>query len=140
MAGIVVEMIQVQSKDLQSLGKIIQNVSRGKLSCQLVQKGTFAQKVMKSSFMLNHFSCVQLFVNLWTVAHQTPLCPWDSTGKNTGVGGCILLQGVFPSRDQTHFCLCLLYWQAGSVPFVPPRKPMLLLRNKQITWEAIEGE
>ena len=25
------------------------------------------------------------------------LCPWDSPGKNTGVGGHSLLQGVFPS-------------------------------------------
>ena len=25
------------------------------------------------------------------------LCPWDSPGKNTGVGCCFLLQGIFPS-------------------------------------------
>ena len=24
------------------------------------------------------------------------LCPWDSLGKNTGVGGHALLQGIFP--------------------------------------------
>ena len=24
------------------------------------------------------------------------LCPWNSPGKNTGVGGCFLLQGIFP--------------------------------------------
>ena len=38
--------------------------------------------------MLSHFSRVQLFVTLWTVAHQAPL----STGKNTGVGCCALLK------------------------------------------------
>ena len=27
--------------------------------------------------------------------------PWDSPGHNTGVGSCSLLQGVFPTRDQT---------------------------------------
>ena len=37
-------------------------------------------------------------VGLWTVAHQV-LCPWDSPGKNTGVGchAC--------PRDQTPICL-----------------------------------
>ena len=35
--------------------------------------------------MLSDFNCVQLFVTLWTVAHRL-LCPWDSPGKNTGVG------------------------------------------------------
>ena len=28
-------------------------------------------------------------------AHQDPLCPWDSSGKNTGVGCHFLLQGSF---------------------------------------------
>ena len=27
------------------------------------------------------------------------LCPWDSPGKNTGVGCCALLQGIFRPRD-----------------------------------------
>ena len=39
------------------------------------------------------FSPVLLFVTLWTVAHQL-LCPWDSPGKNTGVGCHFLLQGI----------------------------------------------
>ena len=30
------------------------------------------------------------------------LCPWDSPGKNSGVGCCSPLQGTFRSRDQTH--------------------------------------
>ena len=29
------------------------------------------------------------------------LCPWNSPGKNPGVGGHFLLQGVFPTRDGT---------------------------------------
>ena len=39
------------------------------------------------------------------------LCPWDSPGKNTGVGCHALLQGIFPTQ--------------GSNPgIVPPGKPM----------------
>ena len=30
----------------------------------------------------------------WTV-HRSLLCPWDSPGKNTGVGSLSLLQGIF---------------------------------------------
>ena len=41
--------------------------------------------------VLNHFSRVQFFVTLWTVSHQL-LCPWDSLGKNTGVGCHFLLR------------------------------------------------
>ena len=133
MAGGMVELIQVQSKDLQDLGKIIQNVSRGKLSCQLVQKGTFAQKVMKGAFMLNHFSCVQLFVTLWIVAHQTPLCPWDSPGKNTRVGCYALLQGIFLTRGLNPCLLCLLHWQASSLPLVLPGISQSELSNGHIS-------
>ena len=39
---------------------------------------------------LNVLSHVQLLGTLWIVAHQAPL------GKNTGVGCCALLQGIFP--------------------------------------------
>ena len=44
---------------------------------------------------------VQLFTAPWAVARQTPLCPWDFPGKNTGVGCHFLLQGIFPPKDQT---------------------------------------
>ena len=41
---------------------------------------------------MKSLSRVQLFATPWTVAHQA-LCPWDSPGKNTGVGCHFLLQG-----------------------------------------------
>ena len=41
--------------------------------------------------LLSHFSCVQICVTSEMVAHQAP-CPWDSPGKNTGVGCHFLLQ------------------------------------------------
>ena len=50
-------------------------------------------------YVLSRFSRVQLFVSLWTVAHQA-LCPWDSPGKNTGVGCHFILQGSSQSKDQ----------------------------------------
>ena len=43
------------------------------------------------------------------------LCPWDSPGKDTGVGCHALLQGIFPARGLNLCLLCLLHWQAGSL-------------------------
>ena len=69
-------------------------------------------------------SRVWLFVTLWTVAARL-LCPWDSPGKNTGVGCHALLQGIFPTQGSNHYFLCLLHWQAGSLPLAPPGKPLI---------------
>ena len=41
-------------------------------------------------------SCVQLFVTPWIIAAR--LCPWNSQGKNTGVGSHLLLQDIFPNQ------------------------------------------
>ena len=62
--------------------------------------------------MLSCFTHVQLFVTLWTVDRQAPH-PWDSPGKNTGVGCHFLLQGIFPIQGPNLRLLCLLHWQAG---------------------------
>ena len=40
--------------------------------------------------------CLTL-VTPWTPARF--LCPWDSLGKNTGVGCHFLLQGIFPTQE-----------------------------------------
>ena len=59
----------------------------------------FLEPKMKKLYacMLSHFSHVQLFAILWTLAHRL-LCPWDSPGKNTGVGYHAFLQGIFPTQ------------------------------------------
>ena len=72
--------------------------------------------------MLSFFSHVQLLVTPWTIARQL-LCPWDSPGKNTGVGCHALLQGIFLTQGSSLNSLCLLHWQGGSLPLVPPGKP-----------------
>ena len=64
--------------------------------------------------VLSHFS----HAILRTVAHQL-LCPWDSPGKNTGVG----CHAFFQAQGSTHISLSFLHWQAGSL--------------SSITWEAL---
>ena len=53
------------------------------------------------------------------------LCPWDSPGKDTGVGCHALLQGIFPTKGSNPCLLCLLHWQARSLPLTLPGSPGL---------------
>ena len=50
--------------------------------------------------VLSSFSCVQIFATLWTECTRL-LCPWDSPGKNTGVGCHALLRGFSWPREWT---------------------------------------
>ena len=40
----------------------------------------------------------------------------DSPGKNSGVGCHAFLQGIFPTQVCSPCLLCLLHWQADSLP------------------------
>ena len=54
-------------------------------------------------------SRVWLFATPWTVATRL-LCPWNSPGKNTGVGCChFFLQGIFLTQRSNLDLLCLLH-------------------------------
>ena len=44
------------------------------------------------------------------------LCLWNSPGKNIGVGYHVLLQEIFLTQGSNPCLLCLLHWQAGSLP------------------------
>ena len=45
--------------------------------------------------------------------------------KNTAVGCHFLLPGIFPTQRSNPRLLCLLRWQVGSLPLVPPAKPKI---------------
>ena len=53
----------------------------------------------------------------------TLLCPWESPGKNTGVGCHALLQGIFLTQGLNPHLFRLLHLQASSLPPAPPGKP-----------------
>ena len=70
--------------------------------------------------VLSCFSCVSLWpCGPWPTRF---LCPWDSPQKNTGVGCHALLQGITSTQGSNLHFLCLLHWQAGSLPLAPPGK------------------
>ena len=89
------------------------------------------QNIFKSVYIL-HFFYHQLSVSCSVVSDSLQhhglqpvclLCPWDSPGRNTGVGGQSLLQGIFSTRDWTGdllHCRQILYdlSHQGNPPFL----------------------
>ena len=70
----------------------------------------------------------------WTVAHQAPL-PMEFSGRNTGVGCRFLLRGIFPTQGSKTHLLCLLHWQADSLPLLPLGSPIYkILINRRRQW------
>ena len=66
---------------------------------------------------------------LWAAAL---LCPWDSPGKNTGVGCHCLLQGIFPTQGSNPRLLHLLPLQADSLPTAPLGKLLVSFNLDQL--------
>ena len=60
------------------------------------------------------------------------LCPWDSPGKNTGVGCHDLLQGIFRTQGLNPHFLHFLHWQTGSLLLAPSGKPIFIHMYTQI--------
>ena len=84
-------------------------------------------------FSINHawvLSHIQLFVAPWTINCQAArlLCPWDFPGKNTGMGCHFLLQGIFLTQGLNPGLLCLLHWQADSLPLCRLGSPSTWVR------------
>ena len=68
-------------------------------------------------------SCPTLCDPMDYIACQAPLCPWDSPGKNTGVGCHVLLQRIFPAQGLNPGLLSLLQWQVDSLLLSHQGKP-----------------
>ena len=77
--------------------------------------------------MLSH---VRLCANLWTVAHQAPLSVGFAKQENWSGLPCPPTQGL-----NLHL-LCLLHWQVGSLPLVPPGKPPTHLIHRNVNRES----
>ena len=82
--------------------------------------------------LLHH---VQLFVTPWTVPPRL-LCPWDSSGKNTGKYSHSLLQQIFPTQGSNPGLLHyrqIIYCQSHQGRPCPIKQRLKLERN---LWEA----
>ena len=78
----------------------------------------------RQSLQLSLRSCTthRLFEILWTVAHQAPLSMGFSRQQYWSGLSCPP-QGIFPTQ-RLNPRLHLLHWQVGSLPLVPPGKPL----------------
>ena len=72
--------------------------------------------------LLSRFNRVPLFATLWTGAHQAPLSMEFFRHKYWN-GFLAFLQGIFLTQGLNPHLLCLLHWQAGSLPLEPRGKP-----------------
>ena len=86
------------------------------------------QKTWIDISLKNIYRCIrakllQSCPTLWPYELQPArlLCPWDSPGKNTGVGYYALLQGIFLTQG-LNLSLTSTH-RVGSLPLVPPGKP-----------------
>ena len=80
------------------------------------------RKGLLCAHVSSHFSRVQLFVTLWTVAHQAPLSIGFPSQEHWSVSPCPPPGESSQLRGQTHvshfFC-----WKTWSLPLAPPGKP-----------------
>ena len=76
-------------------------------------------------------SCVRLFATPWTAARQAPLSMGFSRQEYWSGLPCPP-PGDLPNPGIEPGLLCLLHWQAGSLPSAPPGKPFFLLRGTSI--------
>ena len=82
-------------------------------------KGNFTDRLLKA--LPSAHLCSVIFDSLQPQGLQPTrlLCPWDFSGKNTGVGCHLLLQGIDTTQGSDPG---LLHWQADSLPLAPPGK------------------
>ena len=74
--------------------------------------------------VLSCFICVQLFATLWATALQAPLSMGFSRQEYWSGLPCSSL-GDLPNPRIEPMTLCLLYWQADSIPLEPPGMPII---------------
>ena len=72
------------------------------------------------------------------------LCPWDSPGKNTGVGCHAFLQGIFPTQGSNPglpHCRQILYHLShqGSSRILSLKEKRMKIGQKNIFEEVITG-
>ena len=79
----------------------------------------------------------------WPHSCSTLCKPMDYSSPGSSVHGIIQAKilkwvaifssrGIFPTQGVNPWLLCLLHWQAGSLPLVPPGKPRSLIAGFEL--------
>ena len=85
---------------------------------------------------LSCFNCVRLFMTLWAIPRL--LCPWDSPGKNVGVGFYALPLGDLPDPGIKPTSPTSPALAGGFFTTEPPGKSSKLHKSLQIS--VVSGE
>ena len=90
-----------------------------------IRNSDFRAREILSTGSPLQYSCLGKFLvcTPWSVALPGSSVHGIVPGKNTGVGCHFLFQGIFLTQGSNPHLLCLLHWQAVSLPLVPPGKP-----------------
>ena len=86
-----------------------------------LEPGTLSMSISLVFIPSSGFSCVQIFASLWTLACQAPLSMEFSRQEYWNGLPCPP-PGDLPDPGIELTSLCLLHWQANSLPLAPPGK------------------
>ena len=98
-------------------------------SCWYPRKDTYLLDQVRFAYCVCRKSCVCVLVAQSCLTLGDPmgcsppgsLCPWNSPGKNTGVGFHFLLQGIFLTQGSNPG---VPHCRTDSLPSEPPGKPI----------------
>ena len=93
----------------------------------------FLESLLPPACMLSHFSHVQHFATLWTVARQAPLSKGFSKQEYWS-GVPFPSPRDLPNAEIEPASLTSPALQVDSLPLMPPGKPFYLLRNSFSPW------
>ena len=120
---------QVRSR-VGELDPACRNVRVHMLHVLQLKRYQMLQLTILRVFVLSLQSCPTLRPDALLPARL--LCPWDSPGKNTGVGCYALLQGIFQTQRSSRPRDRTLQWQAGSSTSTLQLRPPVQPRKKNI--------
>ena len=110
-------LISLQSKGL--VFNCLHDISPGCVSGRLLSKmaAMISPKILCPVTMIDGYMCslISNSATQWTVARQAPLS-MEFSGKNTGVDCHFFLQRIFLTQGSNPCLLCLLHFQADSLP------------------------
>ena len=112
--GIIQNIILCFSSPLSFLARVKTFFSSSIPSCVLKQQWVCVCVCVCVSVCV----CAQLCPTLFDSMDCSPSdsSPWDSPGKNTGLGCHFLLQGIFLMQGSNPCLLHLLHWEENSLP------------------------
>ena len=74
-------------------------------------------------------------LTLWDTMNCSPICLWDSSGKNARVGCHAFLQGIFSTQGSNPHLLCFLHCRWILYSWVPREAQIILYLNIKLKFK-----